>query len=99
MLQKFEDKLAKATEVLAEEEAGRMAVELKNKKLQKERENVQKQLDDLRALGSDFGDKIQRLQQAKQELDNQVNVSVCKAIWRNFTYNIFNKFVKNPHRT
>ncbi len=53
-----------------------MAVELKNKKLQKERENVQKQLDELRALGSDFGDKIQRLQQNKQELDKQVNVSV-----------------------
>lgn len=73
-IKKFEDKLAKATEILAEEETARKQVESKSQKLQKEKENVQKQLDDLRALGSDFGDKIQRLQQQKQELDNQVNV-------------------------
>lgn len=57
-----------------------MAIESKSKKLQKEKENVQKQLDDLMALGSDFGDKIQRLQQSKQELDNQVNVSIEKPL-------------------
>ncbi|ODM97874.1 Myosin heavy chain, muscle [Orchesella cincta] len=72
-IKKFEDKLAKATEAFNDEDAARKAVDQRAQKLQREKENVQKQLDDLRALGSDFGDKIQRLQQQKQDLDNQVN--------------------------
>jgi len=72
-IKKFEERLGKAADAVAAEEAVKRQIESKGKKLEDEKKNVEKQLDELRSLGSDFGDKINRLNAQKQELDGQVN--------------------------
>jgi chromosome segregation ATPase len=75
-IKKFEERLAKASDAVAAEESVNKSIQTKGKKIEDEKNNLAKQLDELRSLGSDFGDKISRLQQNKQELDAQVNVSL-----------------------
>lgn len=72
-IKKFEDRLSKASDSVSTEETLKKNSESKGKKLEDEKNNVLKQLEELRAMGGDFGDKINRLNAQKNELDNQVN--------------------------
>lgn len=72
-IKKFEDRLSKVSDAVATEEALKNSLEAKGKKLESETKTVRNQLEELKALGSDFGSKIHSLNAQKSELDAQVN--------------------------
>jgi myosin heavy chain 6/7 len=72
-IKKFEERMAKAADLLAKEEKVRVELDKENKRLTKARNELQAELDGEKAGAGGITEKMNKLNQAKNELQAQIN--------------------------
>lgn len=70
----MEDRFAKAEALIKTEEKGRKDAENRNQRLEDDKNNLLRELEEIKNSATDFGAKITKLNAAKQELAKQLDV-------------------------